>query len=161
MRWSALRVPGGNQVDGLPPVSSFELRCLLTKMLKKWWNFRIFMKTRNKNCWIWKFTFEELPMKEISWVNYEWSDLLADLVHYQTIVLNWAASSPKCWKNDEIFEFSWKFRRKTPESGNLNLRSSPWRKFWERIINEVICSTSSRRKPGWRFTAGSTYGNSG
>ena len=62
-------------------------------MLKKWWNFQIFMKIRNKNSWIWKFIFEELPMKEISRV----------------------------------------------------------------VINEVICYTSSRRKPGWRFTAGSTY----
>ena len=69
---------------------------------------------------------------------------------------NQRASSRKCWENDEIFEFRRKFLLKTPGSGNLHLRSSPCRKFWGRIINEVICSTSSRRKPGWRFTAGST-----
>ena len=69
---------------------------------------------------------------------------------------NQSASTQKCWKNDEILEFQRKFVSKTPGSGNLHLRSSPWRKFWGRIINEVICSTSSRRKPGWRFTAGST-----
>ena len=39
---------------------------------------------------------------------------------------------------------------------NLHLRSFPRRNFRTLIINEVICSTSSRRKPGWRFTAGST-----
>ena len=69
---------------------------------------------------------------------------------------NQRVSSRKCWKNDEILEFRRKFFSKTPGSGNLHLRMSPWRKFRERISNEVICSTSSRRKPGWRFTAGST-----
>ena len=49
---------------------------LFTKMLKKSWNFRIFTKTRKKNSWIWKFTFEKLPMKEISGMNYTWGDLL-------------------------------------------------------------------------------------
>ena len=78
----------------------------------------------------------------------------------QTFVLNQSISFPKCWKNDEILEFRRNFLSKTPGSGNLHLRSSPWRKFWERIINEVICSTSSRRKPGWRFTAGSTFSES-
>ena len=79
----------------------------------------------------------------------------------ETFVNNRAASSPKYWKNDEICEYRRKFVLKTSGSGNLHLRSSPWRKFWARIINEVICSTSSRRKPGWRFTAGSTLGQSG
>ena len=49
---------------------------LLTKMLKKWWNFRIFMKISNKNSWISKFIFEELPMEEISRIIYKWGDLL-------------------------------------------------------------------------------------
>ena len=30
----------------------------------------------------------------------------------------------------------------------------------ERIAYKMICFTSSRRKPGWRFTAGSAYQNS-
>ena len=34
------------------------------------------MKIHNKKSWIWKFIFEELPMKEISRVVHERSDLL-------------------------------------------------------------------------------------
>ena len=75
----------------------------------------------------------------------------------ETFVNNRAASSPKSWKNDEIFKLRWNFLLKTPGSGSSHLRSSPCGKFSGRIINEVICSTSFRRKPGWRFTAGSTY----
>ena len=75
----------------------------------------------------------------------------------QTCINNRGDSSPKCWKNNEIIEFSWKLGIKTHGFGNLYLRSSSWREFQELIMNEVICSTSSRRKPGWRFTAGSTY----
>ena len=34
------------------------------------------MKIRNKNSWIWKLIFEELPMKKILRINYKWDDLL-------------------------------------------------------------------------------------
>ena len=44
--------------------------------VEKSWFFRIFIKIRNKNPWIWKFTFEKLPMKEILRMNYKWGDLL-------------------------------------------------------------------------------------
>ena len=49
----------------------------------------------------------------------------------QSLVNNSCASSSKCWKNDEIFEFSWKIAAKSSGSGNLYWSSSPWRKFWE------------------------------
>ena len=96
--------------------------------------------------------------------NFVW---VSALVFDQTFVFNSRSCSLKCWQNDEIFEVLWKSAIKTPGFGNLYLRSSPWRKFQELFINEVICSTSSRRKPSWRFTAGSTvlleewYGISG
>ena len=127
-------------------------------MLKKLWNFRIYEKSLEKSYWIFKLKFEDVYKKE-NFVMTLWMRLSA-LVVDETVISKCRSCSPKCWKNHEIFEFSWKFGRKTPGSGNLHLRSSLWRKFREWIINEVICSTRSRRKPGWRFTAGSTFSKS-
>ena len=74
----------------------------------------------------------------------------------QTFVLNRSISFPKCWMM-KFSNFPENLEIKTPEFRNLYSSSFWWRKFREFIINEAICSTSSRRKPGWRFTAGSTY----
>ena len=38
------------------------------------------MKIGKKNFWIWKFTFEKLPMKEILRMNYECGDLLYEFL---------------------------------------------------------------------------------
>ena len=158
MRWSALRVPGGNQVDGLPPARHTEPRWIDLSL-----DPRRFM-----------IVVDILGFLVIFYIRSYWFGTLEDFISYWISIscehqlwwsskprlTNQRASTQKCWKNDENFEFRRKILSETHGSGNLHLRSSPWRKFWASIINKVICSTSLRRKPGWRFTAGSTYQNS-
>ena len=77
----------------------------------------------------------------------------------QTLIINHRLCFPKCCKND-VQLFFWKNMRKvclirkfTVEYVRMDIYSK-----WMETIG--FCSTSSRRKPGWRITAGSTYGNS-
>ena len=146
----ALRVSGGNPVDGLPPAGHTEPR---------WINMT--MDPRRSVILVDFFMF-----LVITYIRSYW------FVTFRILCEYWLWCSTKPWlttgtsphrnvqKIMEILKFQWFFSRKSFESRNEELKSSRWRKIREGIVNNVICSTSFRRKPGWQFTAGSTYQNS-
>ena len=60
--------------------------------------------------------------------------------------------------------FWWIFSKCAKKLQKMQLSQELW--IWivfqvgkiKEALRKVVCSASSRRKPGWRFTAGSTYG---
>ena len=80
--------------------------------------------------------------------NFVWISALA---RDQTPVSNHGLCFQKCWKITQ-FEQLWEILSNFSVSGDNAFEKLPK----ENIRDEVICSTSSQRKPFWWFTVGST-----
>ena len=134
MRWSALRVPGGNQVDGLPPARHTET---IAKLARPRW-IGVTLAPRRFVIMVDIFMF-----LVIFHIRSYWFGAMKPFISYWRLISceyqllcstkPWLTTTvcvcQKCWKNNQIFEFQRKFLSKTPGSGNLYFRSFLWRKF--------------------------------
>ena len=152
---SALRVPGANPVDGLPPARHTDPRWIgvtldprrsvilvdIFMFLVIFYSMSYWFGTLEPFISYWSLISCEYPL----W----WSS--------KPRLTNQRASPQKMLEKMMKFSNLTKILIKNSWIWKFTFESSSWKNFSGWIINEVICSTSSRRKPGWRFTAGSTF----
>ena len=115
-------------------------------MLKKWWNFQ--------KIWNFKFSKQNLSFSGILFffkIIFFWKYSCFQLFKQLAGVFN------KILKHDEFSNFHGNMKRNTHGYTIQMWRAAKEGNFNVELYNKVTCSTSSRRKPGWRFTAGSTY----